>query len=188
MEIVKTTKVNFQVHYYQPMFTLIGGGIKKLEDSRKSMGSVLPKNAEWIKDSVQRIEPQGNFVTTQNGMKINYEFLVVAAGLKTDYTKVRLIFFTVAVVLRTILKKLFVTYETDTRFIRCVKHTRKWSLFELFAGLRWENVRIVKTIQRRKFNFYSSQHTHQMCRCSPENMLFSRRIFEKSIKNLFYVK
>ncbi|EEB09982.1 sulfide:quinone oxidoreductase, putative [Pediculus humanus corporis] len=102
------------VHYYQPMFTLIGGGIKKLEDSRKSMGSVLPKNAEWIKDSVQRIEPQGNFVTTQNGMKINYEFLVVAAGLKTDYTKI-------------------------PRFIRCIKHARKWSLFELFAGLRWEN-------------------------------------------------
>lgn len=52
------------------------------------MADVLPKNAEWIKDSVLKIEAQENYVTTQNGLRINYEYLVVAAGLKCDFTRV----------------------------------------------------------------------------------------------------
>lgn len=70
------------------MFTLIGGGMKTLENATKPMKDVLPKNVEWVKDSVQQLEPQGNFVTTQEGTRINYEYLVVAAGLKLDYGKV----------------------------------------------------------------------------------------------------
>ncbi|KAL0272971.1 UNVERIFIED_CONTAM: hypothetical protein PYX00_005758 [Menopon gallinae] len=76
------------VHYYQPMFTLIGGGMKKLKDSVRHMKDVLPSDVEWIKDSVQKLEPQRNYVMTQNGTRINYEFLVVAAGLKVDFTKI----------------------------------------------------------------------------------------------------
>lgn len=84
----KFMPVYLQTHYYQPMFTLVGAGIKKLKDTHRPMASVLPQDAEWIKDSVQQIEPQGNYVMTQNGIRINYEYLVVAAGLKVDYNKV----------------------------------------------------------------------------------------------------
>ncbi|KAK6625784.1 hypothetical protein RUM43_006083 [Polyplax serrata] len=76
------------VHYYQPMFTLIGGGMKSLEDARKPMADVLPKDVDWVQDSVQKIEPQGNYVTTLSGKRINYEYMIVAAGLKVDYTRV----------------------------------------------------------------------------------------------------
>lgn len=75
-------------HYYQPMFTLIGGGIKKLEDSRKNMQDVLPNNANWIKESVVEFNPQKNAVTISNGDTIKYDFMLVAVGLQLRYEAV----------------------------------------------------------------------------------------------------
>ena len=31
------------MHYYQPMWTLVGGGLKKMEQSQRPMSQVLPK-------------------------------------------------------------------------------------------------------------------------------------------------
>lgn len=75
-------------HYYQPMFTLIGGGIKTLNDSFRPMSKVLPALATWLKDSAAKFEPENNTVYTANGDKIEYEFLLVATGLQLDYDKV----------------------------------------------------------------------------------------------------
>lgn len=75
-------------HYYQPMFTLIGGGIKKLEDSYRSMKSVLPKSATWLQTSVAEFFPKNNFVITENGQKISYDYLLVAMGLQLNYHEV----------------------------------------------------------------------------------------------------
>ena len=70
------------------MLTLIGAGVKQLTSSYRSMSSVLPKNAKWIKDGVLKIHPRENYVTTQNGLKISYEYLVVALGIELHYEKV----------------------------------------------------------------------------------------------------
>ncbi|XP_023329172.1 sulfide:quinone oxidoreductase, mitochondrial [Eurytemora carolleeae] len=70
------------MHYYQPMWTLVGGGLKTLEQSGKSMESVLPSSATWIKEKVTGFQPEENYVTTESGDKISYDFLVVAAGLQ----------------------------------------------------------------------------------------------------------
>ncbi|XP_067003307.2 sulfide:quinone oxidoreductase, mitochondrial isoform X2 [Anabrus simplex] len=67
------------------MFTLIGGGIKKLQDSRKPMSSVLPKNALWLKDEVMAFEPASNSVQTKKGDHIKYDFMVVAIGIQLLY-------------------------------------------------------------------------------------------------------
>ncbi|XP_055638170.1 sulfide:quinone oxidoreductase, mitochondrial isoform X2 [Toxorhynchites rutilus septentrionalis] len=75
-------------HYYQPMFTLIGGGIKSLEDSFRPMSKVLPALAKWLKDSAAKFEPEKNTVLTANGDKIEYEFLLVAMGLQLNYDKI----------------------------------------------------------------------------------------------------
>lgn len=76
------------MHYYQPMFTLIGGGIKKLSDSGKLMKSVLPDNATWIKDRVVDFNPHKNTVNTLNGDTISYEFLIIAMGLQLNYEQI----------------------------------------------------------------------------------------------------
>lgn len=75
-------------HYYQPMFTMVGGGMKTLSESVRSMKSVLPKNAEWVIDEAVKIQPKTNEVLTKKGHKITYEFLVISVGLQLHYNKV----------------------------------------------------------------------------------------------------
>lgn len=72
-------------HYYQPMWTLVGGGLKTVEQSARPMASVLPKAATWIKDSVAAFEPHRNRVVTANGTVIRYNLMVVALGLDLHY-------------------------------------------------------------------------------------------------------
>ncbi|XP_008557989.3 sulfide:quinone oxidoreductase, mitochondrial isoform X2 [Microplitis demolitor] len=77
-----------EVHYYQPMFTLIGGGLKKFESSKKPMAAVLPKKAQWIKDSVMSFQPESNKVVTSNGDTIEYQLMIVAMGLQLYWDKI----------------------------------------------------------------------------------------------------
>lgn len=64
--------------------------MKKLSDASRLMGNVLPKNAEWIKEPVAKVEASENYVVTHTGLKVFYEYLVIAAGLRLDYDKVYL--------------------------------------------------------------------------------------------------
>lgn len=75
-------------HYYQPMFTMIGGGMKTLADSVRSMKSVLPKNVKWMQDEAVNIQPKSNEVFTKLGHKIKYELLIISVGLQLHYNKV----------------------------------------------------------------------------------------------------
>ncbi|XP_066951980.1 sulfide:quinone oxidoreductase, mitochondrial-like isoform X2 [Macrobrachium rosenbergii] len=77
------------MHYYQPMWTLVGGGMKTLEDSGKPMSEVLPKKADWIKQKVVGFDPHNNRVMTDDGQEINYEYLVVALGIQLNYNQVK---------------------------------------------------------------------------------------------------
>lgn len=75
-------------HYYQPMYTMIGGGMKTLSQSRRSMETVLPKKAKWIKDAAAQFNPNANEVVTKQGHIISYELLIIAVGLQLNYDKV----------------------------------------------------------------------------------------------------
>lgn len=70
------------------MFTLIGGGMKKLEDSFNTMEAVLPSLAKWVKDSVEEFDPDNNSVRTKNGDRIEYEQLLIAVGLELKYDQI----------------------------------------------------------------------------------------------------
>jgi sulfide:quinone oxidoreductase len=71
------------------MFTMIGGGMKKLDQSYKAMEDVLPKDALWLKDTVTEIDPKKNQVTTKKGDTVEYEHMVVATGIELDFEKVK---------------------------------------------------------------------------------------------------
>eukprot|EP00557_Chaetoceros_sp_GSL56_P007520 CAMPEP_0176497528 /NCGR_PEP_ID=MMETSP0200_2-20121128/11770_1 /TAXON_ID=947934 /ORGANISM="Chaetoceros sp., Strain GSL56" /LENGTH=461 /DNA_ID=CAMNT_0017895543 /DNA_START=93 /DNA_END=1475 /DNA_ORIENTATION=- len=73
------------VHYYQPLWTLVGGGAKKKTQSVRDMKSVLPSNTEWIKNSVKDIVPSENRVVLVDGTDIKYDYLIVAAGMQTNW-------------------------------------------------------------------------------------------------------
>ncbi|CAH1779446.1 unnamed protein product [Owenia fusiformis] len=76
-------------HYYQSMFTLVGGGLKTLEQAHRPTGSLLPDGVDWIKDSVAEFDAQNNFIVTQKGDKVRYDFLVIAMGIQLNYEKIK---------------------------------------------------------------------------------------------------
>ncbi|KAK2712155.1 sulfide:quinone oxidoreductase, mitochondrial-like isoform X1 [Artemia franciscana] len=78
-----------ETHYYQPMWTLVGGGMKSVKDSAKPMSEVLPKKAVWIKDSVASFKPKENTVSLSSGENVQYEYLVVALGIKLEYNRIK---------------------------------------------------------------------------------------------------
>lgn len=50
-------------HYYQPLWTLIGAGLFKKEDSLKQESSLIPKGVTWIKEKVLLIDPESREVS-----------------------------------------------------------------------------------------------------------------------------
>ncbi|XP_039297553.1 sulfide:quinone oxidoreductase, mitochondrial isoform X2 [Nilaparvata lugens] len=58
------------VHYYQPMLTLVGGGIKKVSDAARPMRNILPAGAHWVKDSVEGL--QEALANPDSGVSSNY--------------------------------------------------------------------------------------------------------------------
>lgn len=78
----------FQYHYYQPFFTLVGGGIGNVKKCRRPMKNVLPKKAQWLKDCVMEIDAKNSKIVTKNGDTVQYEILIVALGLKLNWQAV----------------------------------------------------------------------------------------------------
>ena len=77
------------VHYYQPLWTLVGGGVKSNNDSVRTMKQILPKGTNWIEKRVQDFAPEKNTLTLDDGTVVEYDYLVVAAGIQSDWTKVK---------------------------------------------------------------------------------------------------
>jgi sulfide:quinone oxidoreductase len=75
-------------HYYQPLWTLVGGGIMDKSESERTEASVMPAGVRWIKDRVAAFSPDENLVELESGTKIGYDYLVVAAGLQCDWARV----------------------------------------------------------------------------------------------------
>lgn len=74
-----------EVHYYQPGWTLVGGGVFKAESTKRPMSSLIPHGVTWIKQAVEGFAPEENKVLLADGSEVYYENLVVCAGLKLNW-------------------------------------------------------------------------------------------------------
>jgi len=77
-----------EVHWYQPMWTLVGGGAKDFSQSERKQADVTPKDATWVKEKVAEFNPDANSLTLSDGSELKYENLVVALGLELKLAKV----------------------------------------------------------------------------------------------------
>eukprot|EP00043_Microstomoeca_roanoka_P014600 m.144906 g.144906 ORF g.144906 m.144906 type:complete len:430 (-) comp16054_c0_seq1:3037-4326(-) len=77
------------IHYYQPSWTMVGGGIHDVKDSARDMASLMPRNADWIHDAAATFKPEENKVVTAKGDEITYDVLVVAAGFQIDWDRIK---------------------------------------------------------------------------------------------------
>ncbi len=73
-------------HYYQPAWTLVGAGTYDLKATERDEKNLIPKGASWIKDFVVSIDPDSKVVTTKQGSHLQYEILVVAAGIQYNWS------------------------------------------------------------------------------------------------------
>ncbi len=76
------------IHYYQPGWTMVGGGIFDAQSTAKTMGSLIPQGVHWIKSAVAAFEPKNDAVILDGCRVVKYDRLVVCPGLKLDWDKV----------------------------------------------------------------------------------------------------
>ncbi|KAJ2513215.1 hypothetical protein H4217_006463 [Coemansia sp. RSA 1939] len=74
-----------RIHYQQPLFTFVGGGLKDFKDTHRPTSEVVPPEAQWIDQAAADIDPEASTVTLADGSKVSYEYLVVAAGIELNF-------------------------------------------------------------------------------------------------------
>lgn len=72
-------------HYYQPLWTLVGGGKVKASATERTEASVMPKGATWIINAASAFDPDNNTVTCADGATFEYDVLVVSPGIQLDW-------------------------------------------------------------------------------------------------------
>jgi sulfide:quinone oxidoreductase len=75
-------------HYYQPGWTMVGGGIFDAKSTHRKTKDLIPSGVSWIRNAVTSFSPSENAVILQDGSAINYEQLVVAPGLTLNWSGV----------------------------------------------------------------------------------------------------
>ena len=76
-------------HYYQPAWTMVGGGIYDIDDTVKSEASVIPEGVTWIKEAVTGFAPDQNEVMLASGINVGYAYLVVSPGIQLNWNEVK---------------------------------------------------------------------------------------------------
>jgi sulfide:quinone oxidoreductase len=75
-------------HYYQPIWTLVGAGVYPREVSMKKERDLIPHGVAWLQEEVCEFIPEMNQLTTKQGTRVSYRYLVVCTGLKLDWKKI----------------------------------------------------------------------------------------------------
>lgn len=75
-------------HYYQPLWTLVGGGVFAREESRRDEEGLIPGGVARIVDAAAAFEPERQVVVTRSGSTLRYDHLVVAVGIQVDWNAV----------------------------------------------------------------------------------------------------
>lgn len=74
-----------EAHYYQPGLTLVATGAWTASRVMDSNSRYIPSGVTWIKDSVAEFDPDNNRVYTESGRGVDYDYLLVATGLKLNF-------------------------------------------------------------------------------------------------------
>ena len=76
-------------HYYQPAWTMVGGGFYDINNTVRDESTVIPENAHWIKENVISFQPEQNTVTLKSGVEVHYDYLVVAPGIQLNWNEIK---------------------------------------------------------------------------------------------------
>ncbi|MCB0999744.1 MAG: NAD(P)/FAD-dependent oxidoreductase [Acidimicrobiales bacterium] len=72
-------------HFYQPLWTLVGGGRAKVGSTVRDQRSLIPAGVRWIQKAAAGFDPDNKRVLLADGGAIGYDALVVAPGIQLDW-------------------------------------------------------------------------------------------------------
>ena len=76
-------------HYYQPAWTLVGGGTFDISTTERNEKDVIPKGTTWIQKGVVSFQPEANKITLTDGAQLAYDALIVAPGIQLNWDEVK---------------------------------------------------------------------------------------------------
>ncbi|MCF6241594.1 MAG: NAD(P)/FAD-dependent oxidoreductase [Bacteroidales bacterium] len=72
----------YKSHYYQPGFLFIPFGMYKKRDVVKPKSDFIPYGVNVIYNEIDRVDGEKNQVLLKDGVVLNYDFLIIATGVK----------------------------------------------------------------------------------------------------------
>ena len=76
-------------HYYQPAWTLVGGGEFDIQDTEREEASVIPAGATWVQQMVSGFKPDENKITLADGTDLSYDYLIAAPGIQLNWADIK---------------------------------------------------------------------------------------------------
>lgn len=76
------------VHHYQPSWTMIGGGLVSHESYSRETSRMITGQVPWERSKVTKIEPENNKIITSEGKEFTYEHLILATGIRPDFSQI----------------------------------------------------------------------------------------------------
>ena len=78
-----------ETHYYQPLWTLVGGGCGKKEETARPESSVIPDGVKWLKQSVTEFLPDQNHVVLSSGERLGYDYFGLCPGIQPNWSEIK---------------------------------------------------------------------------------------------------
>ncbi len=75
-------------HFYQPGWTLVGGGVFDRAQTERPMAELMPKGVKWLRAAASAFKPEAREVVLEDGGRLAYRVLIAAPGLKLDWDQV----------------------------------------------------------------------------------------------------
>jgi len=75
-------------HYYQPAWTLVGGGAYDVKKTARPMADVLPDGVTWVQASVAELLPDEQTLVLDSGQRVTWNNLIVCPGLRLAWEKI----------------------------------------------------------------------------------------------------
>ena len=72
----------YKAHYYQPGFLFIPFGMYKKRDVIKPKADFIPYGVNLIYADIDKVDGENNKVLLQDGVVLNYDYLIIATGTK----------------------------------------------------------------------------------------------------------
>ena len=74
-----------EAHYYQPGWTMVGGGVFDSMSTYRQTKSLIPRGVSWIQQAVASFSPAKDYIELSDGKLIYYRHLVVSPGLTLNW-------------------------------------------------------------------------------------------------------